>query len=151
MKGPKQELGIKRLEPIIKTNHASHNCVHPACATCYLSKQKRSSTGSTATFLRPDRGQIKADDLNPGDCFSVDNFSCPIPGRRHDTFGKESPSKRYCGGSIWVDHASGHIFVHLQTHLDADVPVGLLIRLTNHFKLLAYLSSKLNEEEIMAH
>ena len=125
MKAPKQELGLKRLEPIIKSKHPSDKCKHPTCATCMLSKQKRTPTGATKTSLRPERGQIKADDLSPGDCFSVDNFECPILGRRNETYGKEPSNKRCCGGSIWVDHASGFIFVHLQTHNDtADALVG---------------------------
>ena len=87
------------------------------CCACQLGKHTRRTTGATVTRLRPSRAVIKDGDLKPGDCVSVDQYFSAVPGRRHDTFGKESLNMRYTGGTLFVDHASGYIFLKNQTSL----------------------------------
>ena len=118
MRPRKFEIGVPPLPPVIKPrNEAASRCAHPLCCACLLGKQKRKGTASTTTSLNPDRREIKDGDLKPGDRVSVDQFHCAVPGRRHDTFGKESSRQQYNGGTIFVDHASGFIFLHTQISL----------------------------------
>ena len=42
-----------------------------------------------------------------------------MSGRRLETYGREAESSRYCGGAIFVDHASGYIHIELQSHLNS--------------------------------
>ena len=43
---------------------------------------------------------------------------CSTRGRLTTTFGKEDPKTQYCGSAIFVDHASGYLFVAKQVHLN---------------------------------
>ena len=60
---------------------------------------------------------IRQNDLRPGDCVSVDQYVCPIRGRLPHTRGKEKDLKRFSGGLMQVDHASGYIQVNSQVSL----------------------------------
>ena len=51
--------------------------------------------------------RIRREDLQPGDCVSVDQYICHDIGRLPHTKGKEKDAMRYCGGLIAVDHSSG--------------------------------------------
>jgi transposase InsO family protein len=61
--------------------------------------------------------ELKDGNLPQGDRVSADQFYCAVPGCRHDTFGKEQNNLKYHGGAIFVDHASGYIFLRSQTSL----------------------------------
>ena len=62
---------------------------------------------------------IKEGHLLPGDCISTDQYECRVKGRLPNTRCKEDPQKMFCGGTIFVDHASGVINVHHQVSLGA--------------------------------
>jgi hypothetical protein len=90
-----------------------HSC--PMCAACQYGKQRRSAApGRTINTVRERQGALKQDDLYPGQKVSVDHFICSTRGRLKHTFGKEDTRQQYSGGAIFVDHASGYIFVKHQ-------------------------------------
>ena len=60
------------------------------------------------------------DDLNPGDEVSMDQYESSVRGRLPSTRGRERQSMRYCGGTLFFDHASGKIFVRHQVSLSAS-------------------------------
>jgi hypothetical protein len=78
-------------------------CKAPTCASCQLAKMRRTNRGQTTQ--------------NPGDCISMDQFVCAQPGRLPHTKGKEKTEDKFHGGTIFVDHSSGFIFVHNQVSL----------------------------------
>jgi hypothetical protein len=50
---------------------------------------------------------------------SVDQYICALPGRLPHTKGKEMKKDKYCGGTIFVDHASSKVFIKHQVTLNA--------------------------------
>ena len=87
----------------------------PMCAACQYGKQRRSATpGRSIKTVRERQGALKQDDLYPGQKVSVDHFICSTRGRLKHTFGKEDTRQQYSGGAIFVDHASGYIYVKHQ-------------------------------------
>jgi hypothetical protein len=63
---------------------------------------------------------LRVGDLLPGQRVSVDHFKSSQPGRMYTTKGG-TKSATYCGGAIFVDHATGYISVqHQQTFGAAD-------------------------------
>jgi Reverse transcriptase (RNA-dependent DNA polymerase) len=97
-------------------------CVPPMCAACQMAKQSRrypernkdrSSSGS------PNEMAIRQGDLRPGDCVSMDQYISALPGRLPNTKGKESLSDRYKGGTMFVDHATGFLYLRNQVVLTA--------------------------------
>lgn len=52
--------------------------------------------------------------LEPGAMVSIEQYMSGCHGRLQHTKGKELKSKQYTGGTLFVDHASGYIFVHNQ-------------------------------------
>lgn len=91
----------------------------PMCAACQFGKQRRKpAPGKLSRKVRDREGVLKQDNLFPGQKVSVDHFNCSTKGRLLHTFGKEDPSTQFCGGAIFVDHASGYVFVEHQVHLN---------------------------------
>ncbi len=92
----------------------------PLCTACQYAKQRCKPEPGTRKKTVPSKQHLlKQDQLFPGQRVSMDHFHASVPGRRLETYGKEAASKRYVGGAIFVDHASGHIHVVLQTHLNS--------------------------------
>jgi hypothetical protein len=60
---------------------------------------------------------IRSDSLDPGDCVSIDQYQSSFPGRLSSTKGKEPRKLQYTGGTIYVDSASGLIFIRHQVSL----------------------------------
>jgi hypothetical protein len=90
----------------------------PKCAACQFGKQKRRPTpGKTSTIVRDRAGVLRQDHLAPGQRVSVDHFVCSTKGRLFGSRGKTNPNTMYCGGCIFVDHASSHVHVEFQAHL----------------------------------
>ena len=67
---------------------------------------------------RQNVGNLKKDDLLPGQRVSVDHFICSTKGRLWTSAGKTKDSEMYDGGCIFVDHGLGHIHVKFQTTID---------------------------------
>ena len=95
-------------------------CDPPMCQACNIAKAKKRNTEAKKTTPNEEVVDgIRAGDLKPGDCFSVDQYESTVRGRRYDTFGREHQSSRYCGGSLFYDHASSRMFVRHQVTLSA--------------------------------
>jgi hypothetical protein len=83
-----------------------------------MGKQHRRTPDSSITRAIPEMEMaIKREDLQPGDCISMDQYVCKTPGRLPNTYGKEHSSNKYNGGTVFVDHASGYVYVHNQVSL----------------------------------
>ena len=55
--------------------------------------------------------------MHPGDGTSLDQFVCHAPSRLPHAHGKEHFDDHYHGGIMFVNHASGFIFLHNQISL----------------------------------
>jgi hypothetical protein len=91
----------------------------PFCAACALSKLKRRTPPGSVGGKPPPEMTIRKEDLQPGDCISVDQYASSVPGRLPNTMGKEPSKLKYHGGTIFVDHASSFIYLVNQTSLRA--------------------------------
>ena len=111
----------KEGEPCLQPTHAGVlTCDIPQCLACNAAKAKRRSTGSTHTKKRAERQDImSAGQLQPGAKVSVDHYESAVRGRLTSTRGRESSNKKYVGGTLFFDHASGLISVHHQVSLSA--------------------------------
>jgi len=117
MATPKQEVGEKAPAPLIQGKvHGTSSCTHPVCPACQLGKQHRRTPGHT--WVDPDREMaIRREALRPGDCTSIDQYVSAMPGRLAHTFGRESADRQYNGGTIFVDHATGFVYIQNQQSL----------------------------------
>ena len=125
-------LSFKQVQFILRTGVLSHSesarrlqasasktTTCPMCAACQYGKQKRKpSPGKKSNVVKDRDGALKKDNLFPGQRVSVDHFVCSTKGRLLHTFGKEDSTKQFTGGAIFVDHATGYIFVEHQVHLN---------------------------------
>ena len=62
---------------------------------------------------------IKKQHLLPGQKISADQYVSAVPGRLYTSRGSKSSKDKFCGGTIFVDHASGFIDVRHQPTLSA--------------------------------
>ena len=105
---------------LLARDSAQLRCQIPLCEACEVARARKRPTG--ATIKKPNlevTDGIRAEDLKPGDCVSVDQYESSVRGRRPETKGREKWDYKYCGGTLFYDHASGRIFVHHQTSLSA--------------------------------
>ena len=94
------------------------SCPAPKCAACMLGKQaRRTPTLSIGHQLLNKDLLLKTNHLRPGDCVSLDQYQSSIPGHLEHTYGKETKDERYTGGTIFVDHASGLMYLKHQVSL----------------------------------
>lgn len=125
-----QELCSKKISrperpdlPVIDTKAATvPTCVAPLCVACQMAKQTRRGPHSVATKHPGNDGfdmVLKKDNLRPGSMVSIDQYESSIRGRLPNTKGREQLKDRYCGGTIFVDHATGFVFVKHQVSLRA--------------------------------
>ena len=94
-------------------------CKAPLCTACLQAKMRRRSTGARAT-RDTNTHPIRANDLHPGDVVSMDSYESSVRGRLVDTRGREPWHQRLCGGTIFVDHASGFVTAIHQPTLSAS-------------------------------
>jgi hypothetical protein len=92
----------------------------PQCLACVMAKAQRRNTEATQSKPNP----VKADaltrgNLAPGEAISIDHYESSVRGRLPNTQGREGEHRQYCGGTIFVDHASRFVAVHHQVSLDA--------------------------------
>jgi hypothetical protein len=62
---------------------------------------------------------LKEGDLQPGDRISCDHYISPVPGRVVAASGYSSSRHGHTCGTIYVDHASGFVFVRNQKSVSA--------------------------------
>ena len=95
------------------------SCPHPKCATCQYARARRRTPNVKSSTPNPETvPSIRAEDLNPGDQVSVDQYESSVRGRLPNTRGRESSTRKYVGGTLFYDHASGKIFAQHQVSLD---------------------------------
>lgn len=119
----KKKEGHLEMGPLPAKQDEFKSCDRPKCAVCQLSKQHRRSPRSDAATQQPSskkgkqrkEKELMIGDLKPGDKVSVDQYISAVPGRLAHTFGGEKTSKQYVGGTLFVDHASGYVYVKHQT------------------------------------
>lgn len=96
----------------------------PICGSCQYGKQERTPKGgSTNTKDKERDGITKADKLEPGDLIFSDQYESRVPGKVFGKRGAAISSNSYCGGTIFVDAASGRIFARHQVSLNAHETV----------------------------
>jgi hypothetical protein len=59
------------------------------------------------------------DNLKPGDPVSLHQYVSFVPGRLAHTYGKEKKRNKLTGGTIFVNHATGHVFIYNQVSAHA--------------------------------
>jgi hypothetical protein len=112
---------------------AASKCEIPRCASCQFGKAKRRPTGITHSRSNPERdGALKAGDLLPGQCVSVDHFVCSNKGRLLESRGKTSADQMNSGGCIFVDHATGYVHVEHQVKLTTHETISAKQRFEDH-------------------
>ena len=100
------------------------SCPLPLCQTCQVAKaRRRTANVKRSTPNRETTPVLRVDDLQPGDCISVDQYESSVRGRLPYTRGRERRSNRFCGGTLFYDHASSKMFVRHQVSLDASETV----------------------------
>jgi hypothetical protein len=102
---------------VLTTSNQISTVKPPYCAACMFSKFKRKTSAGKIGGTPPPEMRIRAGDLQPGDCVSVDQYVSSVPGRLPNTMGKEPSKLKYHGGTIFVDHASSFIFLVNQSSL----------------------------------
>jgi hypothetical protein len=102
--------------PIIPTKHIdTRSCKPPRCAACCLAKASTKGSDTYRTIPNPKKiNALVREDLKPGDHISIDQCVSSIPGRLSHTFGKEAKKNKLTGGTIFADHATGHVFIYNQ-------------------------------------
>ena len=135
-----QKLAAKRKQPvegtespILRTQKPSvSSCPPPMCCACQLAKQSRRGAGSSVETRVP-KMDIRQGDLKPGQCVSIDQYMSALPGRLPHTKGKEKKKDQYNGGTLFVDHATGFMYLKHQVSLKA----GETIKAKRAFEQLA--------------
>ncbi len=109
---------MKTIQSLLKTGalgdsaeiKAAARCDLPKCAACMYGKAKRKSTGAKLTVDRQPKALSK-DVLIPGQKVSMDHFSVSTKGRLYSGYGGTNDDEKFKGGVIFVDHASGYVYV----------------------------------------
>jgi hypothetical protein len=129
-----KEDGDNRL-PILKTKTPRvSSCQAPLCTACQLARQTRRGAGTSQELKDPKKESLlKRGNLEPGQMVSIDQYISALPGRLPHTKGKESKKDMYRGGTLFVDHASGYIFLKNQVSLR----VGETLRAKRAFEQFA--------------
>jgi hypothetical protein len=101
--------------PIIATKHpGTRSCKPLICAACCLSKASTQGSDTYSTIPNPKKvNSLVHDDLNPGDRISLDQYVSSVPGHLAHTYGKEKKRDKLTGGTIFVDHVTGHVSISL--------------------------------------
>jgi hypothetical protein len=104
---------------------------HVLCATCQLAKQPCTGAGMSRSIPVPrKRGGLTADKLQPGQRVSIDQYMSSTHRRLAHTKGKESKSKKFTGGILFVDHAT--LYIHCTNQV--SLRVGETLKGKNAFK-----------------
>eukprot|EP00957_Ditylum_brightwellii_P047915 3639177-Ditylum_brightwellii.AAC.1 len=102
----------------VKNPDGVGKCQIPVCASCQLAKQKRRPYKATKSQQNPEKeGKFKKNNLFPGQRLSTDHYQSAVPRRTYRSRGSYHPEDMFNGGTIFVDHANGNIFVYHQQSL----------------------------------
>ena len=113
------------LPPVLKPKFPSaRNCKVPKCASCLLARAKKRGPGVKEAKAVPGKeGALARDRYEVGDFISTDQFVVKTPGRLPSGYGREASDRRFHGGTIFNDAASGSIWVENQICLGANETV----------------------------
>lgn len=125
-------LGFRRIQALMRSGVLAHSqatrSLHvaaskiehpPKCAACQYGKQtRRPSPGKKSSAVKDKSGALKKDDLFAGQKIAVDHFVCSTKGRLFTSKGKTAENEMFCGGCVYVDHATGYLFVAFQKQLN---------------------------------
>ena len=101
---------------ITSRNPSTCTCPPPLCSACQLARARRRSTEVSTTTVHQE-ALLKTQHLVPGVCVSIDQYESSVRGRLPNSRGKESFGLKYCGGTIFCDHASGYVQAFHQVSL----------------------------------
>jgi transposase InsO family protein len=119
-------VGFRKLQWMVQTGKVKvrnaknvSTCDPPKCASCLFGKMtKRPTKAIHSTRPKEDREMaLKSNDLLPGQRVSVDHYVSSHKGRQYANRGRSISG--FCGGALFVDHATGKIAVHHQVSLGA--------------------------------
>lgn len=113
---PKDE-HTKRI--IVPRHLGASSCGTPCCEACQYGKQKRRQPKPT-TAAKHDYGGLSSNITIPGQRVSMDQYLSTVPGRLPNTQGKEKKEHKYCGGTIFIDHATKYCRAFHQSALTAE-------------------------------
>ena len=121
MRIEKVEVGNTGTPPIIPTrNKTTCKVDPPKCPGCILAKQHRLNPGSQTTVNKPERElALRRKASSVGDSIHCDQYVSKVPGRLPHTYGKEAPTERFRGGTMFVDAFSTYIHLVNQVTLTA--------------------------------
>ncbi|CAJ1959927.1 unnamed protein product [Cylindrotheca closterium] len=131
-------LNFSQIQFLLRTGVLAHSDLS-------IKQRRRPSPGKTSRVVCDQEGALKKENLFPGQKVSVDHFECTTRGRLLHTFGKEDPKTQYTGGCIFVDHATGYVFVEHQVHLNTQETLSAKISVEEQLRdygvvVLQYLS-----------
>ena len=112
---PRDEHTRQILKP---RNPRASSCPTAMCQACQYAKQKRRQP-ETTKHTPINQGTLDANILKPGQRVSADQYYSSVRGRLPHTKGKESETDQYCGGTIFVDHATDLVYHQHQIGLTA--------------------------------
>ena len=102
------------------TFKSTSSCPIPLCTACELARAKRRNPQvSEKKAIMEKQGILSANQYEPGDHVSMDQFVSQTTGRLPTGYGRERPENRYHGGTIFNDAATGIIWVENQISLGA--------------------------------
>jgi hypothetical protein len=111
----------------------------PLCAACQLAKQTRQGAGVRTTVPVPETlDGLTRNKLEPGQSVSIDQYMSAAHGRVAHTKGKEAKSKKYTGGTLFIDHATQYIHCRHQVSLRVGEP----LKVKNDFERFAKESGR---------
>ena len=88
------------------------------CAACLFGKGRRRWAEHAHTHVLPNKaGALKKDTLFPGQVTAVDQYEVRVKGRLLKSAGKTPEKSMLCGGTIFVDVASGRVKTFHQVSL----------------------------------
>jgi hypothetical protein len=134
-----QPRGQDLIQVLKPKNQASSACSRPLCAACQLAKQTRQGAGVRTTVPVPETlDELTRNKLEPGQTVSIDQYMSATHGRLAHTKGKEAKSKKYTGGTLFIDHATQYIHCRHQVSLR----VGETLKAKNDFERFAKESGR---------
>ena len=82
------------------------------CGSCEFGKARRRPSRRSKRSKEPEPEKLLSKDaMIPGQKVSMDHFIVSTPGRLFSSRGSEASDRQFKGGVIFVDHASGFVFV----------------------------------------
>jgi hypothetical protein len=109
-------------EPCLPLPHPqAASCQAPMCTACQLAKARRQNVTVKRTTA-PKELLLSEDIVHPGQVISVDQYESSVLGRIPSTRGRDTSlsSTSSLGGTIFVDHSSGFVFLHHQSSLSSN-------------------------------